>query len=369
MVKGTLDRAPIEQSKIPYREMGALNQSLLKTYSRNPKQFYKEFVLKEKRKEKDTFSTLLGSLGDFILLECNGDVDEFDGRMDEKFVLFDGVKGSGQGFLLADYIWEYTERDMDEENNVSTSFVERFTEAFNRIQAEGKYSKKTLEWAITDFENSPASEYFASKLQSIGKKVVDVRMIEKAKNISLQLMQDENTYDIFHPNNNVEVVNHMVVEWTYTTAFGDEIKCKMEADRVHFYHKEKRVEIFDLKFNYDNEAFDGSYLKWGYYIQQAFYTLGMKWWLENNNMEDYIISSFKFIVADTSVDNLRPLVYIVTEEDWEKSLNGFTVHGWKYPGLYELFESVNWALTSGIFNISMEAFNNKGQMEMKINYE
>lgn len=369
MVKGSVENAVITQPNVDYRKLVSLNQSALKLYNKSPSQFKREFVDGQKRKEKDTFSTLLGSLGDFILLECNGDVDEFDGRMDEKFVLFDGIKGSGQGFLLADYIWEYTERDMDEENNVSTSFVERFTEAFNRIQAEGKYSKKTLEWAITDFENSPASEYFTSKLQSIGKKVVDVRMIEKAKNISIQLMQDENTYDIFHPNNDVEVVNHMVVEWIYTTVFGDEIKCKMEADRVHFLHKEKKVQIYDLKFSYDNENLETSYLKYSYYLQAIFYKTGMRWWLDNNNFEDYTILPFKFIVADTSVDNLRPLVYTISEKDEQAALNGFTVRGWKYPGLYELFESVNWALTSGIFNISMEAFNNKGQMEMKINYE
>lgn len=369
MVKGTLDRAPIEQSKINYRECGALNQSLLKTYSKNPKQFYREFVLKEKRKEKDTFSTLLGSLGDFIILKCNGEEEQIDEKFDGAFVLYEGTKGSGQGFLLADYIWEYTERDMNEDGSVSTSFLSRFSEAFNRIQVEGKYSKKTLEWAIEDFSGGPAGEYFESKMKSVGKKVVDVKMVDKAKSVSEVVMKDENTAYIFKEEKDVEVINHMAIEWIYTTLFGDEIECKMEADRVHFNHKEKSVQPYDLKFNYDNENFDYAYLKYGYYIQAAFYKKGLRWWMDENGMKDYKLLDFKFIVADTSVDCLRPLVYSVSEEDEIKALNGMRVGGREYVGLHQLFEEVNWALKNGIFNISKEAYENKGQMNIKLSYE
>ena len=62
----------MQVNKVDYRKVDALNQSALKVYDTDPIQFYKQFILKEKREDASSPSMLLGDLVDFYLLECRG---------------------------------------------------------------------------------------------------------------------------------------------------------------------------------------------------------------------------------------------------------------------------------------------------------
>jgi hypothetical protein len=371
MIKGKVEKKSTNDTPLTdYRKIVALNQSSLKLYETDPLRFFHEFVMNRKKKTKKTYSLLLGSLTDFGVLECGGKESEFDEKFDDRFVLFQGVKGSGQAFLLADYLFEETEEAINEQGVITSSFLDRFTAAFNKIQAEGKYSKKTLEWAIEDFAKSPANDYFETLLAAIGKDVVDLKMIEKGKQLTKQLITDPFTSEIFSPAPNKETFNHFVIEWVYETLFGDKLKCKVEVDQLDIFHDIKEVIISDLKCNFDNEMFDYAYLKYGYYIQNAFYHLAVRAWLDENDMKDYVIKDgMRFIVADTSGNNRRPLVYWTTKRDLEAGLNGFTLRGQRYAGVRGLMEGVNWAMAENIFNVTKENFDNNGQSTLNINYE
>jgi hypothetical protein len=284
--------------------------------------------------------------------------------------LFDGNKGTGQAFLLADYIFQETLNSTNDSGIVTTSFVTRFTDAFTRIQGEGKYSKKTVEWAIEDFATSPAKDYFDKLLESVGKKVVDLKVVDRAKQLIRQLLSDPFTEDIFRGNDNKEMFTKFVIEWEYTTLLGDILKCKQEVDHLLIDHDKKEIIISDLKCNYDNELFEYSYLKYGYYIQNAFYHLGVKYWMKQEGLEEYtVVDGMRFIVADTSGNNRRPLIYWTTKNDLDKGLNGFWLKGQRYEGVYGLLESVNWAMAENIFNITKENYLNNGQCKINIQYE
>lgn len=375
MIKGEVKYVPPVQVQntanlTDYRKIVALNQSSLKDYDNDPMKFYKQYVMKESRKEKDSFAILLGSIVDYGVLECRGNENEFEQGFDKYFVLFDGNKGTGQAFLLADYLFQETLNSTNESNVVTTSFETRFADAFARVQADGKYSKKTVEWAIQDFVTSPAKDYFDTLLDSIGKKVVDLKVVDRAKQLIKQLLSDPFTENIFRGNDDKEMYTKFVIEWKYTTLFGDVLDCKQEVDHLLIDHQKKEVIISDLKCNYDNELFEYSYLKYGYYIQNAFYHLGVKYWLKENDMADYtIVDGMRFIVADTSGNNRRPLIYWTTKNDLEKGLNGFVLKGQRYNGVYGLLESVNWAMSENIFNITKENYDNNGQCKINIQYE
>lgn len=375
MIKGNIQKQKevfVENTSnlTDYRKIVALNQSSLKDYDNDPMKFYREYVMKQTRKEKDSFSILLGTLVDYGVLECRGNDAEFEQNFDKYFVLFDGTKSSGQAFLLADYIFQETLNSTNENGIVTTSFITRFTDAFTRIQLEGKYSKKTVEWAIEDFASSPAKLYFDKLLESIGKKVVDIKVVDRAKQLIKQLLNDNFTQDIFKGNDDKEMYTKFVIEWKHTTLFGDILNCKQEVDHLLIDHDKKEIIISDLKCNYDNELFEYSYLKYGYYIQNAFYHLGVKYWLQENNMSNYtILDGMRFIVADTSGNNRRPLIYHTSKNDLYKGLNGFTLKGQKYQGVYGLMEAVNWAMAENIFNITKENYDNEGQCKINIQYE
>lgn len=124
MIKGKQiqPRLIIDKPSVNYRKLDALNQSMLKVFDSEPIRFYEEYKLGKKRRQKKNVGMIIGDLVDFYLLECKGDELEFMNRLEEKFVLFEGNKGSGQVFILADYIFEEAENCLDDKGEVTCNF-------------------------------------------------------------------------------------------------------------------------------------------------------------------------------------------------------------------------------------------------------
>src|SRR6476661_2252872 len=145
MVKGQMikQRDTIDVPKVDYRALQALNYSMIKLFDTDPVKFFEQYKLGKPKKDKKEVSMIIGDLVDFYLLDCKGKEEEFDDRFEEKFALFQGVKGSGQVFTLADKLFKITQEDTDESGVIKTSFDARFTKAFEQCQAEQLYKKKT----------------------------------------------------------------------------------------------------------------------------------------------------------------------------------------------------------------------------------
>lgn len=371
-MKSTVATTPvITRDNRDYRsEMKGLNQSMLKVYRDDPMDFYFQFVMGEKRKPKDSWSILVGDVLDFIMLDCRGDLVEFEQRFGEKFAIFEGTKSSAQVFTLADVLFEESQKDVVD-GVVCTDFMCRFERALYVVQNDSKnpkYKGKTVEKALEDF-NENGREYFDKKLENINKVIVDLTVVDKAKFICEQLMSDPFVSDIFNGNDDKEYLTKFPIEWKYTTTKGNIIDCKSEIDIILIDHNKKEVYVKDLKTSYDNEEFEYTYIKYGYYIQNVFYIAAMRYWLDNNGMKDYsIIYGMEFMVADTSRNNRRPLRYTTSKDDLVKGLYGFTLNGKYYKGVIELMNALDWSLENGIFNISKENLENNGIVELKISY-
>lgn len=369
MIKGKqMEQRPyLDKSTVNYRKIDALNQSMIKLFDTDPVKFFEEFKMGKKRKEKTGASLAIGDLVDFHLLECGGDEEVFQNRFDEKFALFNGNKGSGQVFLLADVLFDITNDSLNENGEVTTSFEERFKDAFFRVQADGKYKGKTLEKVLEDFEAN-GKEYFDTLLENIGKTVVDISLVDKAKVVANNILTDPFTRELFQQNDDIEVFTHFPIEFNYEHEQGF-VKCKAELDRIEINHDNKTIQPDDLKTTYDNESFDYMYIKNGYYLQNAFYGLAVHSWKLQENMKDYKILPIRFIVGDTSSNNRRPLIYTTKKEDWDKGMDGFILRGNKYRGIKELIRDITWAEENDIWNCSKEAFDNNGQLKLSIQYD
>lgn len=343
-----------------YRQLNGLNQSMLKTFDEDIGKFYQEFILGNPKKEKESSAMNIGSLVDFILLDCGGEEHIFEQRMGEKFALYDGVRSSAQGFDLADELFKITMEYTNDEGVVSVSFEDRFKYAFSNIQAKEKYKGKTWEKGLEDF-NKVAKEYFNKKLENIGKIVVDSWEMEKAKNVVEQAKGDE-----FHgalvnmeTGGDVEVIDKLAVEFNYKGW-----ACKMEQDRTIIHHNKKLIRRLDYKANYDNEEFSYAYLKRKHYLQNSFYHIGTNKWAEANGMGDYMVGAMEFLVFDTSINNRRPLKYDTNHIMLDEGKKGFFHRGKKYKGVDELMKEISWANENGIWNISEENYANKGVIDM-----
>lgn len=369
MIKGKTQEQKVylDKSTVNYRKLDALNQSMLKLFDTDPVKFFEEFKMGKKRKEKTNVSLIIGDLVDFYLLECQGDEEEFENRFDEKFALFNGNKGTGQVFVLADILFEITQESLNENNEITSSFEDRFKEAYHRVQAAEKYKGKTIDKVLDDFHTN-GKDYFDMLMSNIGKTVVDISLVDKAKIVANKILTDDFTRELFQQNDHIEVFTHFPIEFEYEVN-GEMVKCKAEIDRLEIDHVEKIIQPDDLKTTYDNESFDYMYVKNSYYLQNAFYHLAVKAWAKNNELGDYEISPMRFIVGDTSANNRRPLIFYTSTIDLSRGLKGFMLRGNWYRGVEELMTDISWAEKMDMWNCSREAYEKNGKLNLNVRYD
>ena len=349
-------------NQTPYRKIDALSASDIKLFNKDRIAFYHQKILGEKRKEKSSDSLVLGTLIDFVLSDCRGSWQEFEQNFDDKFILLSVKKGTGQLFLLADLLYEYTLRDMDEESNITSSFSVRFEEAFDRLQKEDKFKGKKVEWALEQFKDSDAEIYFSENLKAIDKLAVDEWMLTKCKNIVENVLIDDNVKYLFEKQENVENLGKYVVEWEYKA-----LKAKSELDNLTINHNTKEIIITEIKSTWDSEDFERTYLKLRYDLAAIYYYKAVKYVFQD--LQDYSIK-FQFLVIDTSPQGLRPLVYKLSSNDLLNAEIGFkTKSGYYYKGLEELVNEILWCQETQNWRISKEAFENNGILDLNINYE
>jgi len=361
----------ITKPDVNYRALSALNCSMIKLFDTDPVKFFEQFKLGKKREDKSTTSTIIGDIVDFYLLDCKGDEDEFNQRLDEKFVLIGGMKGTGQAFLLADVLFKITMNDINDDGEITTSFGTRFSEAFSKLKSLGKYySGKTEKEALEDF-NKKGYDYFEAMLDNIGKIVVDRSLIDKSKKIAKIILEDQFTRDMFiNDDEHTEDFYKFPIEWKYKCKDGRVMECKSEIDMMRIDHSKQIIYLRDLKTTYDNENFELSYIKRAYYLQAAFYYKAVLYWAKTEGMEEYKIIPMQFVVGDTSMNNRRPIIYFTTEEDLKKSTEGFILKGGvPHKGLDSIIEEIAWAEETDSWNCSKTVLDNLGVIPLSLNYE
>jgi hypothetical protein len=354
----------IQKSNINYRQIGGLNYSMISLFDSDPVKFYEQFKLGKPKKDKKGVSIVIGDIVDFYLLDCKGDEEEFTNRFDEKFALFNSVKGSGQVFTLADTLFEITQEYTNEKGEVTIEFDTRFSEAVKKVQADKLYKGKTEDKILEDF-NKNGYDYFETLMENVGKTVVDISLLDKAKTVAEILRNDSFSKDVFEEDNRTEYFPKFPVEWNYEGL----IDCKSELDIIRIDPTNKKIYPRDLKTTYDNESFEYNYLKHSYYLQAAFYYRAVSEWAKQEGLEDYTIEPMEFVVGDTSSNNRRPIRYQLSMHDIHKGMYGFTVRGQRYRGVDELIKEIMWCEQNNMWNCSKNVYDNKGKLMLNLQYE
>lgn len=370
MIKGTVIkvRDEINRPETNYRSIDALNCSMIKLFDTEPIKFYEQFKLGKKKKDSKGTALIIGDIVDFYILDCKGHEQEFEDRFDEKFALFQETKGTGQVFILCDTLLEVTLENTNENGEIMKEFDDLFKEAARRVKILGKYSGKTDDKILEDFKKS-GQVYYQTLIDNVGKVVVDVSLLDKARLVAQLLMKDPFTKDVFSDDGEIEYFPKFPIEWIYTCKNGSKIVCKSELDLLKIDHDKKIIYPKDLKTTYDNENFEMNYLKHRYDLQAAFYHLAVRYWASQEGLKGYIIEPMEFIVGDTSASNRRPIRYQITEEDLFKATHGFSVYGKQYKGIITLIEEINWAEITNNWNASKEVIDSNGKMILNIKYD
>lgn len=358
-VKGLMkqENIALEVPDVNYRALKALNQSMIIEFMESPASFVQQFILGEPKDDKDTPASILGNVIDDLLLTYKGNFTEFDDRFEEKYALYTGVDvGTKQVFILADELFSITKRHPQED------FKQRFLWAFDTVQKNGKYKGKQLAYALNDFE-SEALGYFQTKLNNIGKIVVSEGLLEKGKKVATKALNDSFTADIYNfreeHNDQYVKLSKVPITFVYKTEDG-EIEGKCEVDHMDVDYEHKLIIPRDTKSTYDNTLFRYNYRKNGYYIQNAWYSFGIRQWAHQNQMDGFTVAPFMFVVLDTSNGGRRPLKWQTNMQQLRDAEDGWEEGGRRYKGIKELVGDIIWSNEKSEWGIGKEAFLNNG---------
>lgn len=361
-----LTRATRTMTEQQYRGLqGYLNSSAIRDYIKSRMLFYRKYILQEQVREKTSESILLGNVIHSLI----------EKTFDDKYVLPMVVPPTGQVLDLTNNLYERTLKAAKRNENgdlvITQPFEVLMADAIyhtchdykgERVAFKGKDDSKIIALWEKD-----GKDYYDELLQNTEKTVVHESLLVKAERIVQVAYEHPFTRDIFAEQGDEEKEIHH--EFPITFDLDEKIKGKILLDKIVIDQTNKEIFVYDWKTGWDNEGgFISSYLKKGYYLQQAFYRKGLLQWMKDNNMADYELHHMKYVALDTTGEN-SPLVYEVTNKDYLKALRGFaTNNGYEYVGLDDIIEEIKWSIDNNIWTHSKQVQDKRGQLQLDINY-
>ena len=167
--------------------------------------------------------------------------------------------------------------------------------------------------------STEGESYWFELLQSEGKQVLDKDQYMKCLSIVNQLTEHRFTSlyfsDIPDWDSYYQVPIYFVI---------DGIECKALLDMIIVDHEFKTISPIDIKTIGDyTKFFDYQSKKRRYDIQASWYMEAMKQWVIDNNLENYTLDDFQFIVASTT-KQCDPLIYNTTNSFIDAGKYGLT---------------------------------------------
>lgn len=169
------------------------------------------------------------------------------------------------------------------------------------------------------------------------------------------LFNHKSTKKYFNCGNNIEEIYQLELNFMYE---GRNMKGIL--DKVIINHANMTIQPLDLKSgSFPAKDFMSSFFKFKYYMQGAIYNKAIKEWIKNSSFMKYTILPFKFIYLPT-FDYNNPKTFILSEK-WEQAAwDGFTTNsGYKYRGINELVDEINWHIKHQIFNETRDFYENQ----------
>lgn len=214
------------------------------------------------------------------------------------------------------------------------------------------------------FDNEDFWSYLKAVFESKNKTIVSVKDLEWAEQVVEVLKTHKDSKDIVaYPEENEDKYAQLELEFQYR-----QFAFKGLVDLVIVNHKDKTVRFIDLKTGAPKvEEFSKSFVKYRYYIQALLYVIGAGSFMEKYSLEGYTLLPFEFLYI--SRFQKIPLIYEVTPKWEDAALYGFTTTaGYKYKGLNELLDDIDWHWTNKEFDLPRDIVEAKGRVLINDNF-
>lgn len=348
MIKGATNAEAI------YRAKQIDSSSSLKEFSMDRKKYHRKYILGEYVEEKDNQAITMGKIVETLLMEP----EEFDNRF------YMSACASAPTGLMLDFVealYKFTKEATDEDGNVLRSFEDISRDAYVESGFKIKYDA-----VIKKFAGSDAEIFYNEirKVRSMNLSVVTAEDVNNAEKIVEELRNNFATKDIVNlvSSERYSVYNQLQIEGYVV----DEHDFKSMMDKVIVDHKEKTIQVYDLKCTWSVENFlEEYYLYRRSYIQAYLYFFAAAHFRSQiEEIQDYKVLPPAFIVCD-STNYYNPLVYKLSENSLKEAYEGFTHKNRTYPGVKQLIADLQWAVANNVWNVSKENYLNNGIVELK----
>lgn len=336
-------------SEKEYRDLALDSSSSIKDFSIDRKRYFKKYILLETISEDDdTQSSVMGKVVETLLLEPE--------KFDNKFYL-SACAESPTGLMLAfvEALYKIGKEVTDEDGKLTKTFEEISREAYTSSGYKLKY-----EAVINKFTGSDAEIYYNEirTVRSKGLTVIAANDITNGEKIVEELKTNSITAGIL--NMKTSKVFQVYTQLQVEDFIVDGHRMKAMMDLVHIDHNRRTIQVYDLKCTWSVERFFIDYYLYRRSYLQAYIYIKAGYELRKRlDLEDYKIKNLKFIVCD-SINYYSPLIYTLSDKDMEDAYNGFVYDGKYYPGIKEIIENLEFALSKNIWNISMKNYKLNG---------
>lgn len=337
-----------------YRAVGMDSSSSVKEFSLDRRKYKKKYIDGVKDDESDdSKASVTGRAVETLLFEKE--------KFDDRFYM-SSVASAPTGLMAAfvEGLYRFSKEATDEDGNVTKEFSEIAESAYK----ESGF-KIRLEAVLNKFLNSDAELYYREirEIRGKGLTVVTTEDINNAEKVVEELKSNEITAHILNLVNSSRYT--VLTQYQIEGYEIDGLPLKSMMDWVIIDHKEKTIQVYDLKCVWAVEGFyEEYYLFRRAYIQAYLYKEACKELKSRESLKYYTVLDPKFIVCD-SINYYSPLIYTLNSDDIQDAYKGFEYKGRKYPGVKELILDLKFAKETNIWNISRKNYLNAGIVNIR----
>lgn len=337
-----------------YREIDALNQSILKKILESPQEFLKAKRRQETREESTGDHFLFGSIVDLML---TGSKKEFDAKyavIDDETSCSEAVKAIVDGVFL-DYL------DLEDNDFLSLESLK------DSVLQHCKYQNYQAKWKDETRINKIielGSDYFEVLKTTKGKTVVSQTEYAKAVNCKAALQVDQFTREFVVEKSkpNREFLDKFIIKFEWKG-----YNIKGELDRVIIDHDAKTITPIDFKTTGKSiNSFVSDFWYYRYDFQAAVYHRGIM--LSDNELIDkliedgYRLKDFLYIVVEKNLSN-PPMVFTISPRVLDVGFSGGTLsNGKQLDGFEQAIMRYEFAMNNDAWHYPMEYYDNGGSI-------
>jgi hypothetical protein len=232
------------------------------------------------------------------------------------------------------------------------------TDDRNKAFAASGYKK-----AVSDTKWEDEGKPFYDAIKAAGNKMVlDFEQYTAVQAVVNQLKDNKYTKQYFSkPPEGIEISYQFIRYFEYAGTAG-----KIKVDILVIDHNKKTIRAIDLKTtSKPPRAFIGSYRSYKYYVQGAWFKLGVEEWATQAYPE-YTVEDFMFIVAEMGAYH-QPLLFTMGEDEHSAAIHGGNSSmGYKIKGINDLLIDLQFYTDSGMWEYPREITENSGKIELDL---